>query len=88
MERFNFAQMIVGGPCHDGWGNTGVAIADPRPEDWERLRLDPKLWSHTCRYSAGPKTGQSERYPQFGATTVGTHCNDGFGSIGVVVPET
>jgi len=87
IERFNFAQMIVGGPCHDGRGSFGVAIAEPGQADLQRLQLDQRLWSNTCRFSAGPKAGQVERYPQFGSAQVGTPCNDGIGSFGVVVPE-
>src|SRR5262245_17632881 len=43
--------------------------------------------SNTCEFRSGPRRGQRQRYPDQEALPIGTPCQDGRGSRGVVVPE-
>lgn len=61
----------------------------PEPAQAAQGFAQPQL-SFTCGFTSGPRTGQTQSYAGVAgieAAPVGTHCADGQGSIGRVIPE-
>jgi len=70
----------IGQSCTDGLGNTGYAVKDD-------LSKAVKL-STVCLFQSGPRVYQTQDYAGMAAAApVGTPCQDGMGSFGVVVPR-
>ena len=74
------AALPVGTPCHDGGGSTGHVTNSTEDYHEPNVRL-----STVCRFDAGPRRGQSQDYAPMPAIPVGASCQDGAGSVGVVV---
>jgi hypothetical protein len=82
----------VGGPCGDGQGSIGTAVADGTrgatpggPQAGTGRNSLPPGMSLTCKYTTGPKAGQTQDFAGVqGATPapVGGLCGDGVGSSG------
>jgi hypothetical protein len=89
----------VGSPCGDGQGSFGTAVADGsgsatpggvQPGSGGNTpgganNLPPGM-SFTCKYTAGPKAGQTQNFagvPGVAPAPVGAPCTDGQGSSGV-----
>lgn len=76
-------QGIPGAPCWDGWGSFGQ-VTDPgqgfSPASSSNL-------STLCQFTYGPRAGQIHDYVGWAPVPVGTPCNDGIASIGVVIPR-
>jgi hypothetical protein len=69
----------IGAPCTDAQGSLGIAIAG----DAKSL---PTRMSLICKYTAGPKAGQTQNFagvPGITPAPVGAPCTDGQGSSGV-----
>jgi len=78
----------VGGPCADGAGSTGTAVAEAAPLPATPAPPPPGGLTLACRLTAGPRVGQTEVFmagavPPF---PLGNVCNDGRGSTGIGVP--
>lgn len=43
--------------------------------------------TNTCKFTSGPREGESERYAQLDSLPVGVPCHDGRGSRGITVSE-
>ena len=70
----------IGGACWDGISSQGVAVPD-MPSTVGAAQ------SRTCKYTSGPKTGQTEFFPAAMPENIGGACWDGISSQGVAVPD-
>jgi len=93
--------VLIGKPCADGQGNSGIAVFDKEDEEAEEAEeaakaaaLAAKLQERAnvplaanCQYKQGPKAGQTESFAgKQPSQAVGSACSDGLRSVGVVVP--
>jgi len=77
------AGIPVGSPCQDGAGSTGTVIAPPTTQK-PGAGAKPQL-STLCKFTAGPRAGQTQDYAPMQAIPVGSPCQDGAGSTGTVI---
>ena len=77
------APIPVGAPCHDGQGSTGVVVAAGAGSQSQGGAAGPL--SNTCKFTTGPRAGQTQDYAPMAPISVGVPCHDGQGSTGVVV---
>ena len=49
--------------------------------------VDAQLWTKCCRFTNGPKAGQTQCFPQAAAVQVGGYCQDGILSSGHAVAD-
>ena len=77
----------LGTACNDGRGSTGTIIA--RPPEPSPNTASTAAGSHEtstlCKFNAGPLTGTTRDYAPLDPLPVGTECNDGAGSTGVII---
>lgn len=76
----------AGAPCTDGKDSVGIADrAGPSPSA-DRTGADVSATSYRCRFTAGPRSGQTAELPTpLGARPQrGASCADGQGSRGIV----
>jgi hypothetical protein len=78
------AAIPVGSPCQDGQGSTGVVVA-PGGGGTAAAGGGAAGMSTLCRFNAGSRAGQTQDYAPMAAIPVGSPCQDGQGSTGVVV---
>lgn len=71
------APIPVGSPCQDGAGSTGVVIPT--------AGSSATAMSTICKFTAGPRAGQTQDYAPMAPLPVGSPCQDGQGSTGKVV---
>lgn len=80
----------VGMPCQDGQGSFGVVMPANDPSVAIQLPAPRAAQgaptSTICRFTAGPRSGTSFDYAQFGVAPlpVGSPCHDGSSSTGTV----
>jgi hypothetical protein len=92
------APLPVGALCQDGAGSTGVVVTantsggpgggpsgaggggGPAQQPGEHSTL--------CSFTSGPRAGQTQDYAPMAPLPVGTPCQDGTGSTGIVVTAT
>lgn len=94
--------VLLGRPCGDGNGNTGISVLSHEAKEAEEVeqvaeaqqKAGKKSYSskaklsNTCQYNEGPKTGEKEKFPeQYLPVPLGTPCSDGESSIGVTIDE-
>lgn len=72
----------IGAECTDGGGSYGIVVPDVKP-----VAAKPAPTSRTCKYSAGPKSGQVQYFPDAQPISIGSPCEDGVGSFGVAVAD-
>ncbi len=75
---------MVGAPCGDGGGSFGTAVATSTTQEPTR-RARPSV-STGCYFDAGPLAGRVIDYAPRPPIPVGSSCNDGFSSVGHVIP--
>lgn len=84
------APFAIGGACSDGAGSTGIGVSPSvAPGAMPGAPL-PENMTLTCRFSAGPRAGQVERFGSASAVPpfpVGGACSDGRGSTGLGVSD-
>jgi len=82
-----FKPFAAGAPCTDGKDSVGVAPdrAGPSPSA-DRSGADASATSYSCRFTAGPRAGQTAelRAPLDALRRPGSSCADGKGSRGIV----
>lgn len=88
------APIPVGSSCQDGAGSYGIVISADEPETANRTGVGPdggteggsqqRRTSTVCYFTDGQQAGQSRDYAPMQALPVGTPCQDGVGSTGVV----
>jgi hypothetical protein len=71
----------VGSACNDGAGSTGRVIA----KSGGSKSSDSTQKSTLCKFTAGPRKGETEDYAPRDPIPVGSACNDGAGSSGRVI---
>jgi hypothetical protein len=71
----------VGSACQDGQRSTGVIISKQSPDDKSAQK------STICKFDAGPRAGETQDYAPRPAIPVGSACQDGQGSTGVVIAK-
>src|SRR5437667_29553 len=74
----------LGSPCQDGQGSTGtvVALGSSAPPSGGG---PPSGMGNACKFTAGPRSGQTQDYSQLPPLPLGSPCQDGQGSTGTVV---
>jgi hypothetical protein len=80
----------IGSPCTDGQGSFGVTIG-PSPTTSGPAPGGPAGMSTTCRFTNGPRLGQTQNFAGFPGITpipLGSPCTDGAGSTGFAVADT
>jgi hypothetical protein len=77
----------VGSPCHDGRENSGIAVSEKEEDDSGDDDSESTEMTNTCRFTRGPRKGETQRYPHLDAIPVGSPCHDGRGSGGVAISE-
>jgi hypothetical protein len=80
----------IGSPCTDGQGSFGVAIG-ASPTTSGPPPGGPAGISTTCRFTNGPRLGQTQNFAGFPGVTpipVGSPCTDGAGSTGFAIADT
>lgn len=77
----------LGVACSDGAGSTGVVIAPTRGGRDSGGRGDGgnSSVSTLCRFTSGRRDGQIVDYAPMNPIAVGSRCQDGAGSVGVVI---
>ena len=75
----------VGSECQDGAGSTGVIIVKGNGKESSGEKTSQK--STLCKFDAGPRAGQTQNYAPRPAIPVGSECQDGAGSTGVVIAK-
>ena len=78
------AALPVGTPCQDGAGSTGTVVLAPNTGD-KPGAVTKQRTSTLCKFTSGPRAGQTQDYAPMAALPVGTPCQDGAGSTGSVV---
>lgn len=76
----------VGTPCTDRAGSFGVAVASTQQAIAPAPPAGAGAMSAKCRFTSGTRAGQTQDYSPRPPIPVGTPCNDGAGSFGIVVP--
>lgn len=72
----------IGSPCEDGGGSSGIVVPDVPP-----VAPKPVPTSRTCKFNAGTRSGQVQYYPAAKPISIGSPCEDGAGSFGLVVAD-
>ena len=77
----------VGSPCQDGIASQGIAIAN---DDTLNIRSpsSPSNLSTICQFTVGPRAGVVQDYAPMNPVPVGSSCQDGIGSEGIVIAVT
>jgi hypothetical protein len=77
----------VGAACNDGKGSTGTMIAKPQTPASapESPAADSHETSTLCKFTSGPASGTMHDYAPLDPLPVGTACNNGAGSTGVII---
>jgi hypothetical protein len=77
----------VGAACNDGKGSTGTMIAKPQaPATGSGSpAVGSQETSTLCKFTSGPVAGTMHDYAPLDPLPVGTACNDGAGSTGVII---
>lgn len=77
----------VGTACNDGKGSTGIITAKSQESasTTESPAAGSQETSTLCKFNAGPATGTTHDYAPLDSLPVGTACNDGAGSTGVII---
>jgi hypothetical protein len=77
----------VGAACNDGKGSTGTMIAKPQAPATgpESAAADSHETSTLCKFTSGPAAGTMHDYAPLDPLPVGTACNNGAGSTGVII---
>ncbi len=70
----------VGSRCWDGQDSYGVVVAS-----MGKSQGPDKQLSTRCQFNTGPRAGQIQDYAPMPPLSIGTPCQDGQGSTGVVV---
>lgn len=80
LDYTGLAALPVGSSCQDGQGGNGVIVSTP---------VGPKLsgFSTICKFTVGPRAGTTLDYAPMKAIPVGTGCQDGGPSSGVVIAD-
>lgn len=79
----------IGSPCTDGGPNSGIAVAPG--QSGTSLTAQPTnganagATSTLCRFDTGARKGQTQDYAPTAPLRVGSGCQDGAGSTGVVI---
>ncbi len=76
----------VGAPCRDAQGSTGAAVADANGSGTAPVPGGQQV-STTCKFTQGPRAGQTQSFPGAKPIPVGTACNDGKGNAGAAVAD-
>jgi hypothetical protein len=81
-----FKPFAAGAPCTDGKDSLGVADRGGPSPSADRAGADAAATSYRCRFTAGPKTGQTAELqaPLDARPRPGGACADGQGSRGIV----
>ena len=94
--------VLIGKPCRDGAGSSGLAVMDKKDHDAEEAEeaaeaaaLAAKTQqqnqlplSSLCQFNTGPKAGQVENFQgKIKPLAVGSPCTDGLRSVGVTISE-
>jgi hypothetical protein len=80
------APLPVGTPCQDGAGSFGTVVAPSGSTSSTPAASAAR--STLCKFTSGPRTGQTQDYAPQPALPIGTPCWDGTSSSGVVVAPT
>ena len=81
----------VGSTCNDGQRSVGRIVASTRARDSEqededaRGNRDSARKSTLCRFTSGPRRGETQDFAPREPLPVGSTCNDGQGSVGRIV---
>lgn len=75
------APLPVGSPCQDGVASSGVIVARSSGSGGSSPAV-----STLCKFTAGPRAGQTQDYAPLAPLPVGSPCQDGKSSSGVIVP--
>src|ERR1035438_4841882 len=81
------APLPVGSSCQDGAGSTGVIIAGTGSTPPSGSGAGTQT-STICSFNAGPKAGTTHDYAPQAPLPVGSSCQDGAGSTGVIIAGT
>ncbi|HEV7386169.1 MAG TPA: hypothetical protein VGN89_14905 [Phenylobacterium sp.] len=76
----------AGAPCTDGKDSVGIADRAGPSASAERAGADAAATSYRCRFTAGPRNGQTAELPapRDARPRPGAACADGQGSRGIV----
>ncbi len=82
------APFAIGGACSDSNGSTGIGVTPSAAPGVPPGAPLPENMTLSCQFSAGPRSGQVERFGAASGVTpfaVGEACADGRGSTGLGV---
>lgn len=76
------APLPIGTPCLDHQGSTGSVVAPASGQNAAAAT------STLCRFTSGPRSGETQDYPQRQPLPIGTPCQDQQGSSGTIAAPT
>jgi predicted hydrocarbon binding protein len=78
------AGLPIGSSCQDGAGSTGVIIAKTPSSSAGAASST----STVCQFNSGPRAGTTHDYAPLAGLPIGSSCQDGAGSTGVIIAKT